>query len=189
MRVRLRRFGLPAILGFCVLGISLQVPTTRAQIKDMPSQAEFDPILDNADKKLKDFAATLNEFKLEADGLDREKLTDDLSSIQEVQHIIRVTHGGTAPGNGVNLVRLVGIVTGLDDMAMDAGTWKEVAELQMCIQGIEKKDITRLNGFGARVSANREMLREVSNQLTHPALRLMGAADEIISTSTKRGRP
>src|ERR1039457_3309692 len=110
----MRRIGLIAILGSCILGISLQVPVTRAQIKDMPSQAEFDPILDSADKKLKDFASTLNEFKSVAAGLDRERLTDDLSSIQEVQNIIRVTHSGTAQGNGVNLVRLMGIVTGLD---------------------------------------------------------------------------
>jgi len=37
-----------------------------ALLKDMPSQAEFDPILENADKKLKDFVATLTEFRIEA---------------------------------------------------------------------------------------------------------------------------
>lgn len=184
-----RRFGCLISLGCCLLCVSLQTIPAQAQLKDMPSQAEFDPILENADKKLKDFASTLTEFRAEATALDRDRLADDLRSIGDIQKIIQTTHGGATQGNGINLTRALSIVTGLDDMAMDAGVWKESAELEMCKQLIQKEDATRQSQFGMRVNLNREMLREVSNQLFHPTFRMAGAADEILvtlsSTATK----
>jgi hypothetical protein len=147
----------------------------------MPSQAEFDPILENADKKLKDFTATLAEYRTEATALDKGRLADDLNSIKQIQQIIQTARSGpTGKRNAVNLQRTLAILTGLDDMAMDAGTWKESAELQMCKQAMQKEDPSRQSQFGIRVGMNREMLREVSNQFFHPTLRLGSAADEII---------
>jgi hypothetical protein len=61
----------------------------------MPSQAEFDPILENADKKLKDFVATLTEFRVEAAALDQARLNDDLNAAKQIQQMIHSTHSGS----------------------------------------------------------------------------------------------
>ncbi len=158
---------------FIVLGAPAQ-----AQLKDMPSQAEFDPILENADKKLKDFVSTLTQFRIEAVSLDQERLDVDLKSIQQLQEMIQVTHAGE--NKGVNMQRLVGILAGLDDMALDAATWEFIAELRMCQQLAQHQDPARYDQFGIRVTMNSEMLREVGGQLFHPTFRAAAAADEII---------
>lgn len=177
------------VLGLCFL----QAIPVHGQLKDLPSQAEVDPILENADKKLKDFAATLNEFRVEATSLDRERFNDDPNSIKQVQGIIQVAHSGSAEGsNGVNVQRTLSIMAGLDDMAMDAGTWKELGELQMCKQALQKEDLSRQSLFVERVGMNREMLREGSNQLFHPTFRMASAADEImlmLSTAAPKTKP
>lgn len=152
----------------------------QAQLKDMPSQAEFDPILENAGKKLKDFVATLTEFQIEAAALDRERLDEDLKSVQQLQGMIRITHAASGENKGVNMQRLVGILAGLDDMALDASTWKSLAELRMCQQLVQQQNPSRYDQFGIRVAMNSEMLREVGGQLFHPTLRAAGAADEIM---------
>ncbi len=46
----------------------------------MPSEAEFDPILENADSKLKGFLATLTEFRVEAAAMDQERL--DMATVR-----------------------------------------------------------------------------------------------------------
>jgi len=40
----------------------------------MPCQAEFEPILENADRKVKDFVATLTKYRAEASEIDNERL-------------------------------------------------------------------------------------------------------------------
>lgn len=172
--MRLRR-GLGIIALFLLLGIPAQ-----AQLRDLPSQAEFDPILENAEKKLKDFVATLTEFRAEAAAIDPERLATDLRSVQQLQEMIQSAHTGTVKKNGINLQRLVAILAGLDDMALDAGIWKSLAELHMCQQLVQRMDSGRSSQFGVRVSMNAEMLREVSGQLFHPTLRMASAADEIL---------
>ena len=105
-----------------VLGLILTGTVAHAQVGDMPSHAELDPILDNADVKLKDFLATLAEFKLEANALDQDRLTDDFKSVQQLREMIRKTHSSIGvKSSGVNMQRLVGILSGIDDMALDAG--------------------------------------------------------------------
>jgi len=165
-----------AIFAFLIL---LGAPA-QAQLRDMPSQAEFDPILENADKKLKDFVATLTEFRIEAAAMDLERLDEDLKSVKQLQQMIQITHSGTGENKGANMQRLVGILSGLDDMALDAATWKSLAELHMCQHLLQHQNPTRFDQFGIRVTMNLQMLREVGGQLLHPALRMASAADEII---------
>jgi hypothetical protein len=166
-------------LGIFACLILLGTPA-QAQLKDMPSQAEFDPILENADKKLKDFVATLTEFRIEAAAMDRERLDEDLKSVKQLQQMIQITHSGTGGNKGANMQRLAGIVFGLDDMALDAGTWKSLAELRMCQHLLQHQNPTRFDQFGIRVTMNLQMLREVGGQLLHPTLRMAAAADEIV---------
>jgi hypothetical protein len=146
----------------------------------MPSQAEFDPILENADKKLKDFVATLTEFRVEAAALDQARLNDDLNAAKQIQQMIHSTHSGSGGNQGINMQRLVGLLSGLDDMALDAATWKSIAELRMCQQLVQHQSPGRYDQFGVRANMNSEMLREVGGQLLHPAFRMASAADEII---------
>jgi hypothetical protein len=162
----------------------------QAQVNDMPSQAELDPILENADKKLKDFVATLTEFRVEAGALDRERLDTDLKSIQQLQKMIQITHAGTGENKGMSMQRLVAILAGLDDMALDAATWKSLAELRMCQLLVQHQSPTRYDQFGIRVTMNSEMLREVGGQLFHPAFRMASAADEImLSDAQSKTKP
>jgi hypothetical protein len=161
--------------------------SAEAQLKDMPSQAEFNPILENADKKLKDFASTLTQFRSEAASLDQERLDTDLKSVQTLREMIQVTSAPAEPTRegdggkkGINMVRLVGILVGLDDMALDAATWKSLAELKMCQQLVQRQDPAHYDQFSTRVTMNVEMLREVSGQLFHPTFRAAAAADEIM---------
>jgi len=182
----MRKFTFAGVFGqnlACVFGfLILLCAPAQAQIKDMPPQAEFDPILENADKKLKDFVSTLTEFRVEAAALDRERLDEDLKSVRQIQQMIQVARSGSGGKNGVNMKRLLGILTGLDDMASDAATWKSLAELRMCQQLVQHETPTRYDQFATRVTMNIEMLREVGGQLFHPTFRMAGAADEIVST-------
>jgi hypothetical protein len=180
-----------SILGLFICVILLGAPA-RAQLKDMPSQAEFDPILENADQKLRDFVATLAEFRVEADALDRERLNTDLKSIKQLQEMIQITHAGAAKNSGVNMQRLVAILAGLDDMALDASIWKSLAELRMCQQLVQHQNPSRYDQFGIRVTMNSEMLREVGGQLLHPTLRMASVADEImlmLSDASSKAKP
>jgi hypothetical protein len=146
----------------------------------MPSQAEFDPIFENVDKKLKDFGLTLSEFRIEAAAADRERFDADMKAVGQAQQLIQATHSGTGKKAGVNLQRLVGILSMVDDMAMDAATWKSLAELKMCQQMIQHEDPNRYSQFGIRVAMNSDLLHEVGGQLLNPMLRAAAAADNVI---------
>lgn len=162
-------------------GLALFGIVADAQVKVMPSQAELDPILENADTKLKEFLATLTEFKSEASALDEDRLNEDMKSIRQLREMIEVTHSSIREKNaGVNMQRLVAILSGLDDMAFDAATWKSLGELKMCQQLIQKENPTRFDQFSTRATMNSQMLREVGGQLLHPTLRLSAAMDEIV---------
>ncbi len=157
------------------------------QVKDLPSQAELDPILENLNTKLKDFAATLTDFKPEATTLDRDRLTEDLESIKRLQEMVRVTHSGRQGNqNGLNMRRLVGLLSGVDDMAIEASIWKNLAELKMSMEVISHRDPQRYSAFAVRLNTNLQLLREVGAQLFHPTFRLAVAADEVISTVADR---
>jgi hypothetical protein len=167
---------LASIFGFLLL---LPAPA-QAQLKDMPSQAEFDPILENAGKKLKDFVATLTEFRIEAAAMDQERLDGDLKAVKQLQEMIQVAHSGSGENKGANMLRLVGILAGLDDMALDAATWKALADLRLCQQLVQHQSPTPYDQFGTRVAMNSVMLHEVGGQLLHPTFRMASAADEIV---------
>lgn len=168
-------------LVMALLGLVLFGSGACAQVRDMPSQAELDPILENADAKLKDFLATLTEFKSEASALDADRLSEDVKSIQQLRQMIEATHSSPhAKNSGVNMLRLVGILSGLDDMALDAATWKSLGELKMCQQIIQSQNVSRYDQFSTRATMNSQMLHEVGGQLLHPTLRLSSAMDEIL---------
>jgi hypothetical protein len=167
-----------AFLGFLVLWGTL----AQAQVKDMPSQAEFDPILENAENKLKDFVATLTKFRSEAMALDEKKLTEDLEAIRNTQQVLQVTRGSGAM-NGLNMTRLVGLLSAIDDITLDAALWATLASLKVCEQSLQKGQnptSTRYVEFSFQVSDNQKMLAEVGRQMFHPTFRFAGAADEII---------
>lgn len=167
-------------LGILACLILLGTPA-QAQLKDMPSQAEFDPILENADSKLKEFVATLTEFRVEAAAMDRERLDTDLKDFQALRELIQTTRSGSNNGpKGINMQRLVMILSGLDDAALEAATWKSGAELQMCKQLLQHRDPSRYDQFGTRAAMNLQMLSEVGRQFFHPTLRMATAADEVI---------
>jgi hypothetical protein len=151
-----------------------------AQVKDMPSQAELDPILENADKKLKDFLDVLTEFGEEARALDGLRLDRNVKEIPEVRKFIRVMHSGSGEHQGVNMGRLVLVLSAVDDMAFDALIWKSLADIQMCKNMIQKDDPSRYDLFGLRVNTNAQMLREVGGQLFHPTVRMADATDAIM---------
>jgi hypothetical protein len=151
---------------------------SKAQLRDMPSQTEFDPILENVGKKLKDFASTLSDFRAEAIHEDRDRLDTDLAAIGQAQKAIELAHSGGGEKTGVNMQRLVAILSMVDDMALDAATWKSLAELRLCQQIIQHQNAGRYQEFGVRVAMNSEMLREVGGQLLHPALRAAAVADD-----------
>ncbi|HEV2021043.1 MAG TPA: hypothetical protein VGQ94_00790 [Terriglobales bacterium] len=155
-------------------------PFAQAQLKEMPSQAEFDPILDNADSKLKAFVATLTEFRVEAAAMDKERLDTDLKDIRRLQQMIQATKSGTKGRNGINMQRLVVVLGGIDDFALEAATWKSLAELRMCQLMTLHQDPSHYDQFGVRVTMNLQMLREVGGQLFHPTLRMAVATDEIM---------
>jgi hypothetical protein len=153
----------------------------QAQLKDMPSPAEFAPILENADSKLKAFLATLTEFRAEAAAMDRERLDTDLKDFQALRELVQTTRSGSKSGSkGINMQRLVMILGGFDDAAVEAATWKSLAELHMCQRMVQQQDPSRYDQFGMRVAMHLQLLREIGRQLFHPTLRMATAADEII---------
>ena len=155
----------------CFLLVGL---TAQAQLKDMPSQAEFDPILENADAKVKDFLSTLGKYQAEATAVDRERLEKDLHDFQRLREVIGSAHSGSG-NHGINLGRIVGILVGLDDAAMEAAVWSNLLSARVC-----SAPKTALLNFAVAVQTNGAMLREVGNQLFHPAFRMASGADEII---------
>jgi hypothetical protein len=167
----------------------------RAQLKDMPSQAEFDPILENAENKLKGFVATLTEFRAEAAALNEQMLTDDLESIRELQQAIQMTRstGNGGANKGLNMQRLVLVLGGFDDATLEAATWKSLAELRVCEQMIQHESPSRYEQFGTRLAMDLQLLREVGRQLFHPTLRMARATDEILlmalSDSESKSKP
>jgi hypothetical protein len=176
LRNRLVVFAFLALLG----------TSAHSQVKDMPSQAELDPILENADSKVKDFLATLTRYRVEASGIDRERLEKDLHDFRQLREMIQAAHSGTG-GRGMNLERIFGVVVSLDDAAMEAAVWSNLLTARICGQPEQK-----LIYFALAVQDNGGMLREVSNELSHPAFRLMGAADEIVlavADTTSKGKP
>jgi hypothetical protein len=165
--------GLGIFACFILLGTA-----ARAQVKDMPSQAELDPILENADGKVKDFLATLTKYREEASEIDRERFEKDLHDFGQLREMIGVAHSG-AGNHGMNVARIFGIVTSLDDAAIEAAVWSNLLTARVCGQHKES-----LVYFALAVQDNGGMLREVSGQLFHPAFRLMQAADEIVLALT-----
>jgi len=163
------RLGLALFASLFVLGTSAQ-----AQVKDMPSQAELDPILENADSKVKDFLATLTKYRTEASEIDNERLEKDLHDFRQLLEMTQAAHGGSG-NRGMNLARIFSIVVSLDDAAMEAAVWSNLLTSRIC--GPHKQSLLF---FAMAVQENGAMLREVSNQLFHPAFRLMGAADEVM---------
>jgi hypothetical protein len=152
----------------------------------MPSQAEFDPILDNADSKVKDFLATLSRYQAEANEIDKERLEKDLQDFGRLPGMIAVAHSGTG-NHGINLGRIFAIVSSVDDAALEAATWSNLITARGC--GQPKQSLLY---FAMAVHDNGEMLREVSGQLFHPALRMMNAADGIMSAiadTASKGKP
>jgi len=165
----------------CIFLVSCSVVAV-AQIKDIPSQAELDPILENADSKLKDFQATLSSFRAEASALDEDRLRTDLDSIAQLRQLIEMTHSSAkSKSAGVNMQRLVVILAGLEDMAFDAATWKSLGELTMCQRLIQQQDASHYDQFSGRVTINSQMLHEVGGQLLHPTLRLSAATDQMVT--------
>jgi len=155
----------------------------QAQIKDMPSQAEFDPILENADTKLEGFIATLTKFRVEAADLDRETLDKDLEDLRALRKLIQVTRSdvnGGGKNKGINIGRLVIVLGGLDDAALEAAKFKNGAELQMCQQLTQGKDPSRYDLFSTQLAMELQLLREVGRQLFHPTVRMADAADQIL---------
>jgi hypothetical protein len=175
--------------------VFLSVSSAQAQLKDIPSQAEFDPILENADSKLKDFVATLTAFRVEAEEIDRDTFAQDLKSIQQLREMIQVTHSGDGRTNkGINMQRLVGILASFDDATLMAAKWKNGAELKMCQQLIQKQNPARYDQFSTQVAMELQLLCEVGKELFHPTLRAALAADEVFaavadSTSTGKAKP
>lgn len=84
----------------------------HAQVKDMPSQAELDPILENADTKVNAFLSTLSKYQKEATAIDRERLEKDLPDFQQLREVIASAHSGSG-NHGINLTRMVAILAGL----------------------------------------------------------------------------
>src|ERR1700737_3094836 len=101
-----KTFWLVAFILFCA--------PARAQLKDIPSHAELDPILENADGKVKDFLATLTKYRTEASEMDRERLEKDLHDFKQLREMIGAGHSGTG-NRGMSVARIFGIVTSLDD--------------------------------------------------------------------------
>jgi hypothetical protein len=166
----------------------------QAQVKDMPSQAEFDPILENADEKMRSLFATLTEFRTEAVSMDRERYDEDLKSLGELRKLIQVTRtdGSHDVTKGINMGRLVIILTTVDDLTLEAATWKNGAELQMCQLLIQHKDPSRYDQFSTRLAMNLVALREVGRQLSNPITRMADAMDKIILAvlhATSKGQP
>ena len=141
----------------------------QAQVKDMPSQAELDPILDNADSKVKDFVGTLTKYRAEAGEIDNERLEKDLHAFGQLREMIQQAHGG--PGNhGMTFTRMFAIVASTDDAALEAATWSNLLTARVC-SGNRQSVL-----FAVEVESRGGMLREVSGQLFHPTFRMMGAA-------------
>jgi hypothetical protein len=111
---------------FLLIGVIAQ-----AQLKDMPSQAEFDPILENADGKVKDFLSTLGKYRVEARDIDNERLEKDLHDFQQLREMIEIAHSGTG-NHGINLKRILVIVTSLDDASMEAAVWSNLLTARIC---------------------------------------------------------
>lgn len=171
-------------LGIFAVLILIAAPA-RAQIKDMPSQAELDPILENADSKVGDFIATLTKFRVEASAMDPERLEKDLKDFNNLREMIRVAESGPTNRNGINMQRLLGILTGVDDAALEAARWKNGAELYMCQQLLKRQNTSRYDLFSTGLAINLDMLREVGGQIFHPTFRLAGAADELVLALTE----
>jgi hypothetical protein len=122
--------------------------------------------LDNADAKVKDFVATLGKYQTEASEIDKERLDKDLHDFQQLRKLIASAHSGS-DNNGITLARIFGIVTGLDDAAMEAAVWSNLLTTRIC----SSSKLTLLY-FALAVQDNGGMLREVGNQLFHPAFRM-----------------
>jgi hypothetical protein len=157
----------------------------RAQLNDMPSQAELDPILENADSKVEHFLATLAKYHAEASEIDGRRLEKDLHDFDQLRAMIQKAHSGRGEG-GANLTRIFGILASLDDAAIEARVWSNLLTPGVCSQN--KHSLL----FALAVLQDADMLKEVSNQLFHPGFRMMDAADEIMSAmadAMSKGKP
>jgi hypothetical protein len=181
----------PILAVACLFMLGTQA---RAQVKDMPSQAELDPILENVDNKLKDLITTLTEFRVEAVAMDRERLDKDLEDFRKVRKVTQLTSadGNSATNRGINMERLVLILGGLDDATLEAAIWKNLADLKMCMQMIQQQDPSRYKQFSTQMAMELGLLHEVGRQLLSPTLRMADAADEImlaIADAASKGQP
>ena len=174
MRLK-HRFVIPVI-------VALSFLPAHGQLKEIPSQAELDPILDRTDKKLADFLSTLNKYQTEASEIDRERLLNDQRDFEQLRKVIVSAHGGTK-GQGFSLGKMVAILSGVDDAAMEAAVWSNLLTTRVCTSSRP-----RLLEFALAVQDNGGMLREAGDQLLHPTLRMASAADEVISALGDSGK-
>jgi hypothetical protein len=126
--------------------------------------------------------SALTEFRAEAVAMDRERYDEDLKNFAELRKLIQVTRsdGGRDGKRGINMGCLVIILGGVDDATLEAATWKNAAELQMCQNLIQHKDPSRYDRLGTLLAMNLQVLREVGRQLFHPTVRMADAADAIM---------
>ena len=131
----------------------------QAQVKNMPSQAEFDPILESADSSLKDLGAIFAEFHAEAAQLDAKRLDDTLQGIEQTHKVIASAHSGPA-NQGINVQRLVAVLSMFDDDTLNAALWKNEAELKMCQQLAQGQRPDRYDQFSTKLAMQLGVLRE-----------------------------
>lgn len=166
------------LLTYLLLAYSI----AQCQLKDVPTQAEFDPILESADKKLKDFISTLTKYQAEAAEIDEERLKTDIHDFQTVREMIASAHSGKN-NQGISLAKMVGILSGVDDASMEAAVWSNLITARVC--SMPKSAFVY---FALAVQDNGGMLREAGNQLFHPTFRMAVAADEVITAFADSGQ-
>ncbi len=131
--------------------------------RSMPSEREFSELLSKADEKISVFEAAVKNAKASLDKINPKYSANYLDAAATAHLLI-----SKAIKNGFTAYSLVGILTTLDDLSLDAATG--VSFLLAAGQGRTTSEILALSGAGT--SCN-----DIAELLFHATMRLIAAEE------------
>jgi hypothetical protein len=151
------------------LSATAALSQTTEQLRTMPSSAEFLELVNKADEKIQEFQRSIKSAE---PFLDRETLKTDYEAADNARTIVSAIRK-----NGMSNYALVGLLSSLDDLTLDASRATRVIILG--ISQNQQQDTRTATSTVMTLMQSENSLYDISDLLLHAGLRFAGAEDDL----------
>jgi len=162
-----------------LLLLATPIAQTKQQLRTMPSSAEILELANKADEKVKVFEKAL---KASAPYLDKDTVQTDQSAADGAHTLIN-----TIRKNGPSMYGLVGLLSTLDDLTLDASRASRAIILAMSQNSLKinsQNDPPTMTVMALMESEN--SLYDISDLLLHVTLRYAAAENDVLEELLKK---